>query len=119
MRLSAANAMRFIDDIFDETMQALKDAGQWENTIVLLTSDNGGAIFPQSINNNYPLRGGKRSIFDGKIHRKSLIHTIICTQANSCSTRTNSLSPTGGYRAVQVMPITVFIMLYFFKYCQL
>lgn len=24
-----------------------------------------GAIFPLSINNNYPLRGGKRSIFDG------------------------------------------------------
>lgn len=65
MRLSAANAMRFVDDVFDETMQAIKDAGQWENTIVLFTSDNGGAIFPQSINNNFPLRGGKRSIFDG------------------------------------------------------
>ena len=29
--------MRFVDDIFDETMQAIKDAGQWDNTIVLLT----------------------------------------------------------------------------------
>jgi arylsulfatase A-like enzyme len=43
MRLSVANAMRFVDDVFDETMQAIKDAGQWENTIVLFTSDNGGA----------------------------------------------------------------------------
>lgn len=87
--------MRFVDDIFDETMQAIKDAGQWDNTIVLLTgklllrlryfinlvfqlliwiwissiltisADNGGAIFPLNANNNYPLRGGKRSIFEG------------------------------------------------------
>ena len=31
MRLATANAMRFVDDIFDQTMQAIKDAGQWEN----------------------------------------------------------------------------------------
>jgi len=37
VRLALANAMRFVDDIFDETMQAIKDAGQWDNTIVLLT----------------------------------------------------------------------------------
>jgi hypothetical protein len=36
-KLALANAMRFVDDIFDETMQAIKDAGQWDNTIVLLT----------------------------------------------------------------------------------
>lgn len=65
MRLATANAMRFVDDIFGETMNAIKDAGQWENTIVLFTSDNGGAIFPMNANNNYPLRGGKRSIFEG------------------------------------------------------
>jgi arylsulfatase B/arylsulfatase I/J len=65
MRLSAANAMRFVDDVFDEIMQSIKDAGQWENTIVLFTSDNGGSNFPQSVNNNFPLRGGKRSIFEG------------------------------------------------------
>jgi len=65
VRLALANAMRFVDDIFDETMQAIKDAGQWDNTIVLLTADNGGAIFPLNANNNYPLRGGKRSIFEG------------------------------------------------------
>ncbi len=52
MRLSAANGMRFVVAVFYETMQAIKDAGQWENTIVLFTSDNGGAIFPLSINNN-------------------------------------------------------------------
>ena len=37
MRLSLANAMRFVDDIFKDTMQAIKDANQWENTIVLFT----------------------------------------------------------------------------------
>mmetsp|Transcript_44890 Transcript_44890/g.95562 ORF Transcript_44890/g.95562 Transcript_44890/m.95562 type:complete len:968 (+) Transcript_44890:102-3005(+) len=65
MRLATANAMRFVDDIFNATMQAIKDAGQWDDTIVLFTTDNGGAIFPLNANNNYPLRGGKRSIFEG------------------------------------------------------
>merc|ERR1712125_316516 len=40
---------------------ALKHAGIWENTILLFLSDNGGA----SLGNNYPLRGGKYSPFEG------------------------------------------------------
>jgi len=72
MRLSAANAMRFVDDVFDEVMEAIKQAGQWENTIVLFTSDNGGAIFPQSINNNFPLRGGKKRLVFGAVHVYSI-----------------------------------------------
>ena len=40
-------------------MPSFKTAGQWDNTIVLFASDNGGAIFTNGANNNFPLRGSK------------------------------------------------------------
>mmetsp|Transcript_13040 Transcript_13040/g.28578 ORF Transcript_13040/g.28578 Transcript_13040/m.28578 type:complete len:795 (-) Transcript_13040:62-2446(-) len=65
LRYTTVNAMRYVDDIFGQVMQAVKDAGQWDNTIVLFTSDNGGAIYTNTANNNYPLRGAKFGPFEG------------------------------------------------------
>ena len=45
LRYSTNCALRFLDDLFASTMQAIKDAGQWDNTIVYFTTDNGGAIY--------------------------------------------------------------------------
>ena len=44
-RLSLNQAVRYLDDLFGSTMQAVKDAVQWNNTIVLFTTDNGGPIY--------------------------------------------------------------------------
>ena len=38
---------------------------RYDNTLVFLTSDNGGAIYAGTANNNFPLRGGKFNNFDG------------------------------------------------------
>mmetsp|Transcript_10580 Transcript_10580/g.16141 ORF Transcript_10580/g.16141 Transcript_10580/m.16141 type:complete len:640 (+) Transcript_10580:180-2099(+) len=65
LRLATNRYVRFLDDLFGSTMQAIKDAGQWDNTIVFFTSDNGGVNDGQSVNNNYPLRSGKFSRFEG------------------------------------------------------
>lgn len=43
LRIATNNAIRFIDDIFGNITQAIKDAGQWDNTILLFSSDNGGS----------------------------------------------------------------------------
>ena len=56
IHMATSNALRFVDDIFSNITQAIKDAGQWENTIILFSSDNGGAIYTNTVNNNYPLR---------------------------------------------------------------
>ena len=61
------NLIKFVDHLFGETMQALKDAGQWDNTIVYFTSDNGGAIYTGTVNNNYPLRASKFTAFEGGV----------------------------------------------------
>ena len=34
LRYATNNAVRFLDDLFGSTMQAIKDSGQWDNTIV-------------------------------------------------------------------------------------
>lgn len=65
LRLTTRNSLRFVDDVFGTVMQSIKDAGQWDNTIVLFTSDNGGAIYINTANNNYPLRGMKFAPFEG------------------------------------------------------
>lgn len=67
-RLATANAVRYMDDLFGHTMEALKESGQWDNTIVYFTSDNGGAINQGTVNNNYPMRGQKFAAFEGGVH---------------------------------------------------
>eukprot|EP00804_Cyclotella_cryptica_P015892 CCRYP_006381-RA/>CCRYP_006381-RA protein AED:0.26 eAED:0.26 QI:16/1/1/1/1/1/6/269/500 len=67
LRITTRNAMRFVDDVFGNITQAIKDAGQWHNTIILFSSDNGGAIYLNTANNNFPLRGSKFNAFEGGI----------------------------------------------------
>jgi len=38
IRYGVNNAVRFLDDLFGSTMQAIKDAGQWNNTIIYFTT---------------------------------------------------------------------------------
>eukprot|EP00054_Salpingoeca_dolichothecata_P026650 m.191866 g.191866 ORF g.191866 m.191866 type:complete len:326 (-) comp25724_c0_seq10:103-1080(-) len=44
--------------------QLLKDEGQYENTLIIMTADNGGPL-PSA--NNYPLRGGKFENWEGGV----------------------------------------------------
>lgn len=67
LRWKTNNMLRWMDDIFGKVMATVKDRNQWDNTIVLFTTDNGGAIYMNSANNNFPLRGSKLSAFEGGI----------------------------------------------------
>ena len=52
-----------MDDGIGKVIQALKDSGQYENTIIVFSSDNGGHL-PSKANNG-PLRDGKQSMYEG------------------------------------------------------
>ena len=52
-----------MDDGIGKVIKALKESGQYENTIIVFTSDNGGHI-PSKANNG-PLRDGKQSMYEG------------------------------------------------------
>ncbi len=46
-----------------QVIEALKDAGVYDNTLILFTSDNGGALHHGAFNG--PLRNGKGSMYEG------------------------------------------------------
>jgi hypothetical protein len=64
-RWATNKGVQFVDDLFGKVVKAYKDAGQWNNTIIYFTSDNGGVIYQGTANNNYPLRASKFSPFEG------------------------------------------------------
>jgi arylsulfatase I/J len=57
----------YIDDAINEIVEKLVDKNMWDNTLVVFSSDNGGPLYPGGGANNYPLRGGKLSNWQGGI----------------------------------------------------
>merc|ERR1719454_276548 len=66
-----ATMVAFVDHTLGNIITELNKKGMWENTILLFTSDNGGPIYagknPMCFGgaNNFPLRGGKTSDWEG------------------------------------------------------
>jgi len=63
-----------MDDALGEVVDALKEAGVYENTIIVFTSDNGGLIGSRdrsnpslSVTSNAPLRSGKGDMYEGGV----------------------------------------------------
>ncbi|EEC17978.1 arylsulfatase B, putative [Ixodes scapularis] len=56
-----------LDESIGEVFQALGDAGMLGNTIIALSSDNGGLPIGAHSNRgfNFPLRGGKGTLWEG------------------------------------------------------
>jgi arylsulfatase A-like enzyme len=52
-----------MDDGIGKVIQALKASGQYDNTLIIFSSDNGGHL-PSKANNG-PLRDGKQSMYEG------------------------------------------------------
>ena len=59
----------FLDDAVGEIVAALEARELWNNTLFVMSSDNGGPVYFNGTSgaNNYPLRGGKTSNFEGGI----------------------------------------------------
>lgn len=52
-----------MDDGIGKVINALKESGQYDNTLIIFSSDNGGHL-PSKANNG-PLRDGKQSMYEG------------------------------------------------------
>lgn len=52
-----------LDDGIGRVIDALKETGQYENTVIIFTSDNGGLLNDEA--NNGPFRNGKQSVYEG------------------------------------------------------
>lgn len=65
MRMTYAAMVKYLDDAVGKLTDQFKAKGMWENTLMWFFADNGGPIY--SAGNNYPMRGGKYSEFEGGI----------------------------------------------------
>ena len=63
-----------MDNIVGNITNKLKNTGLWNNTLVVFSGDNGGCYYLNYCSgNNYPLRGGKGSPFEGGIRTPSFV----------------------------------------------
>jgi arylsulfatase I/J len=56
-----------MDEGIGNITKALQAAGLWEETLMIMTADNGAPTGAGACGNNYPLRGGKTSSWEGGV----------------------------------------------------
>lgn len=73
-RAQYAAMVSLLDDFIGNLTTVLKQRGMWDDTFILFTTDNGG---PEDIQesgaNNYPLRGGKYSWYEGGVRGTAFV----------------------------------------------
>ena len=57
----------YMDRKIGEITATLKDLGQYDNTLIILSSDNGGCMPGENRGCNWPHRGGKHHLFEGGV----------------------------------------------------
>jgi arylsulfatase I/J len=62
-----------MDDMVGLVIAKLKEKGLWNNTLLVMSSDNGGPVHSGGGANNYPLKGGKTSNWEGGIRVNALV----------------------------------------------
>ena len=71
IRKKYSTMISIMDEGVGKVVDALKQKGMMENTILVFTSDNGAGLS----GSNYPLRGGKRSFFEGGVRAASFVYS--------------------------------------------
>ena len=62
-----AAMIKALDRGVGQVIKSLDDVNQLDNTVIIFTSDNGGASYLGLKNSNKPFRGGKATLFEGGI----------------------------------------------------
>jgi hypothetical protein len=68
-----------LDDALPQVVDALRTKGMWANTVLIVTTDNGGNLGGSG--NNWPLRGGKFTFWQGGVRGISFINSPLLPKA--------------------------------------
>ena len=63
----------YVDDNVGALVDALKQKGLWDNLLFIASSDNGGPVSKSKGGNNYPLKGGKHSDWQGGVRVNAFV----------------------------------------------
>eukprot|EP01084_Bolivina_argentea_P227470 384160_1 len=73
-QIQVAGMSNFWDEMLANLTSAMKENGMWQNTLFIVSSDNGGPTGTDgNAANNSPLRGGKYSMFEGGVRVVNLV----------------------------------------------
>ncbi|CAN0080457.1 unnamed protein product, partial [Heterosigma akashiwo] len=77
-KLLATNSAA-MDTTFSNLLAYLKNQGMYENSVIIVASDNGGCS--NTVGSNYPLRGQKNSLFEGGVRVNAFVHSPLLADA--------------------------------------
>jgi len=62
-----------LDNAIGDLVSYLKETGEYDNTLIIFTSDNGAALYSKTVDNK-PLNGGKMTLFEGGVNVPFIMH---------------------------------------------
>mmetsp|Transcript_5926 Transcript_5926/g.10729 ORF Transcript_5926/g.10729 Transcript_5926/m.10729 type:complete len:699 (-) Transcript_5926:220-2316(-) len=71
-RLYAAMTL-YMDTMVGRLVTALKEQRMYSNTLIVFTADNGGPVYEPASANNWPLKGGKYSDWEGGVRTNAFV----------------------------------------------
>lgn len=71
-RRTYAAMMDVVDEAIGNITKAFREKGLWNDTLVIFSSDNGGDPFYRGF--NYPLRGYKKTLWEGGVKACGFVH---------------------------------------------
>ncbi len=72
-RKTYAAMVTYMDEAVGEIEAVLKKKGMWDKTLLVFISDNGGPIYVPGNSNNFPLKGGKSSDWEGGVRTVAFV----------------------------------------------
>lgn len=96
-QLKYAAMVAITDRIVGDLTDAFKNKGIYDNTVIMLTSDNGGPVYVPGSANNYPLKGGKYSDWEGGLRVMAFLSGGYIPQANRGTTFSGVISVADWY----------------------